>query len=955
MRTREPRRVSYSFMTADLLHYGHVRILRRARESADYHICGLLSDEASSSWQGVSICNYEERKAVLEAMDCVDEVIKQDVLDPTSNLMRIRERFPNSKIVVVHGDDWKTVPGREYIESIGGEIVQPEYYSRLSRNAIIERFKRLAAPHPEGREPLPHHFRVGNIVRFDAQAAGKLLSTKADTLKNFQPLLVSSKIEKLFVCSVNDYQEYGADIIGKIQDQFLGCTLIVRSSSANEDLYQCSRAGYYLSVGDVDSSDGEGIRLAIEKVVDSYGKDGCTRPDDQILIQSQSTDIRTSGVVFTRNLQTNTPYYVINYDDETGKTDSVTGGGTSKTVRLYRGDDVIVRSKRWKSLITAVKEIEAYLPGMVLDIEFAEQTDGTVVIFQIRPLAANVRYSEFDDEKFRALIDGQVGRYREAGGGERFLSDMAFWNPSEIISDNPHPLDYSLYREIITSRAWSTGLTPLGYSPVKYELMEQYGNKPYINLDHAFACLIPRSLGKGLRDRLREYYKDRLRADLTAHDKIEFEIALSCYDFETDSRLEGLRAAGFSEGETAKIARALTELTLFTIKGYRQRLKTDLADIKRLLDETERLAGALGKGSTAFDHIDCFNRLVDNIKRYGTPQFTTVAREAFIAKSLCRGMVGTGIFSEDEVNRFLDGITTVASDFDRDFHRFACKEMDEEEFMGRYGHLRAGTYDITSSRYDRMDFSSLSRNLRICQTHQAGRPAAGLDKKRLGAALRESAFSDITPGEFVHFIKSSIEQREYFKFEFTKSLSLALELLARAGELLGFSREELSYLEVPWIKVCRFYADERELAGFWRMAIEGRKAVYAENSALELPPVIQTDEDFFVVSSMVSRPNFITQKRVSGEVVNLDQEHNADIKDKIVLITRADPGYDWIFTQDIRGLVTEYGGAASHMAIRCAEFNVPAAIGCGGQIYNSISAWRRLRLDCKRKKILQLP
>jgi len=34
---------------------------------------------------------------------------------------------------------------------------------------------------------------------------------------------------------------------------------------------------------------------------------------------------------------------------------------------------------------------------------------------------------------------------------------------------------------------------------------------------------------------------------------------------------------------------------------------------------------------------------------------------------------------------------------------------------------------------------------------------------------------------------------------------------------------------------------------------------------------------------------------------------------------------------------------------------VPAAIGCGGQIYNSISTWRRLRLDCKRKKILQLP
>ena len=52
-----------------------------------------------------------------------------------------------------------------------------------------------------------------------------------------------------------------------------------------------------------------------------------------------------------------------------------------------------------------------------------------------------------------------------------------------------------------------------------------------------------------------------------------------------------------------------------------------------------------------------------------------------------------------------------------------------------------------------------------------------------------------------------------------------------------------------------------------------------------------------------------------------------DLNDKIVLIEGADPGYDWIFTTRFVGLITKFGGANSHMAIRCAEMQIPAAIG----------------------------
>ena len=59
---------------------------------------------------------------------------------------------------------------------------------------------------------------------------------------------------------------------------------------------------------------------------------------------------------------------------------------------------------------------------------------------------------------------------------------------------------------------------------------------------------------------------------------------------------------------------------------------------------------------------------------------------------------------------------------------------------------------------------------------------------------------------------------------------------------------------------------------------------------------------------------------------------NIKLDRKIVLIENADPGLIGYF-QNIAGLITKYG-ANSHMAIRCAEFDIPAAIGCGERDLN---------------------
>ena len=73
------------------------------------------------------------------------------------------------------------------------------------------------------------------------------------------------------------------------------------------------------------------------------------------------------------------------------------------------------------------------------------------------------------------------------------------------------------------------------------------------------------------------------------------------------------------------------------------------------------------------------------------------------------------------------------------------------------------------------------------------------------------------------------------------------------------------------------------------------------------------------------------------------------LTDKIVLIENADPGHDWLFTHDIAGLITAWGGANSHMAIRANELRLPAIIGAGEILYRKWSTSNVIFIDCANR------
>lgn len=129
--------IVYSFVVGDLFHYGHLNLLRSADALGDFHICGVLTDRSVEKYKRRPITNLKERKAIVSSLDCVDMVMSQDSRDPTENLKKIHDEFPTAKLILVHGTDWKDVPGLNFLKKIKGKLVQPPYYERLSTTKII--------------------------------------------------------------------------------------------------------------------------------------------------------------------------------------------------------------------------------------------------------------------------------------------------------------------------------------------------------------------------------------------------------------------------------------------------------------------------------------------------------------------------------------------------------------------------------------------------------------------------------------------------------------------------------------------------------------------------------------------------------------------------------------------------------------------------------------------------
>ena len=790
------------------------------------------------------------------------------------------------------------------------------------------------------------------------------ITSKADVLKNLYGKLKYSRVEKMRIVTGGEFETDPYSMAKDIGGEFGAGKIVVRSSSSNEDGMNTSNAGHYESVLGVDPGNPEEVMRAIREVLESYKCDLDDVTDEQVLIQTQVESISYSGVIFSRELKKNRPYYAITYDEDS--TDAVTSGRGGKTVYILRNAHEDSLPEHWYALIRAMRELEGVFPDYPIDVEFAVDEKNAVTIFQVRPLAASIRAEKcsVSDEEIFAAADRACQKYREIGDllGEKntILSDMAFWNPAEMIGENPHPLDYSLYREIITSSAWNQGLSYIGYKEVDGDLMYKLGNKPYISLRKSFLGLMPDDVDDRLEKKLLEYYNRKLIADPTAHDKIEFEIAFSEYDFATEDKLRELETQGFTREEIQDLSDSLFNLTNNAICNFNRNRMKDLRALNGLRVHRENTrSNWLMAHNDVITLLQYFVQLIESIKHYGTPKFARQARLAFISKAISRSLVYRGLFTDKDIDDFMMSIYTVASEYDSDFQDLVDGRITRVTFDEKYGHLRSGTYDITCDTYAHREFdlskgSAVARKQR--QTIEQLKHTS-LDMVKMLDALEDIGFY-VELKEFIDFLRDSMEEREYFKFEFTKTLSLAIDILIDIGDKLGISKEDMAYLEVTDIQLA-VSRPAGEIKKNWLRIIEKNKKAFETDSMLIFPDVVYSPGQLGCIEVWEARPNFITSECVTGEVVllenyeNEDHEDIADVAGKIVVLPKADPGYDWIFAKGIKGFITKYGGVASHMAIRCAEFNIPAAIGCGDCIYSFVEKQICITLDCAKGKIMK--
>ena len=762
-------------------------------------------------------------------------------------------------------------------------------------------------------------------------------STKAGTLARLRGHVQSARIAPMVYFTVADWQTDPAGCVSRALQVADAGPWIVRSSCRREDGAQASHAGAFLSVLNVGR---DGLAAAIGGVIASYG-DACAA--DEVLVQPMLSQVVRSGVAFSHDPNTCATYRVVSWSD--GSDTAVVTGGSGGRTWQQAALSPVEPPAELAGVLALVQELLVLFNGAPLDCEFAvtrEEQAEVLWLLQARPLILS---QAPEPERVQAerlqRIEHKVARgmlpHPFLIGRRTVYGVMPDWNPAEIIGVRPKPLALSLYRELVTDAIWAYQRHNYGYRNLRsFPLMPHFFGLPYIDVRLSFNSFIPADLDEGLAGRLVDHYIDRLLAEPTLHDKVEFEIVFSCYTLDLPERLGRLADAGFSRAECESVADSLRRLTNRIVHPKEGLWRGDAAKLDILNARRDALM------ASGTDPLERIYWLLEDAKRYGTLPFAGLARAGFVAVQMLKSLVAVGVFSDADYDAFMASVSTVSGQLARD-----RATLDQSTFLSRYGHLRPGTYDILSPRYDEAPHLYFDWSQRPPVPAPVKPFSLTLPQMRDIVKLLEAHGLQPDPVGLFDFLQAGIELRELAKFHFTRNLSDALALVAECGVQWGVSRDDLAFCDIAVFREMHVAAaDPKDLL---LRSVEQGKARYRETLTLSLPPLIANPQDVWAFEWPESEPNFVTQKQVTAMVASCENPER--LAGAIVCIANADPGFDWLFAYPIAGLITAWGGANSHMAIRAGEMGLPAVIGAGEVLYRRWSSANRLHLDCAGRRV----
>ena len=155
----------YVGLSVDIIHEGHINILKTASKYGDV-IVGLLTDEAISSYKNIPYLNYNRRKIIVQNIKYVNKVIPQTTLSYVANLNLIKPDY------VVHGDDWKKGVQKQTRQDViktlkkwSGKLIEPKYTKNISSTLIKNRILEIGVSPQNRVSRLKRLISSKNIVR----------------------------------------------------------------------------------------------------------------------------------------------------------------------------------------------------------------------------------------------------------------------------------------------------------------------------------------------------------------------------------------------------------------------------------------------------------------------------------------------------------------------------------------------------------------------------------------------------------------------------------------------------------------------------------------------------------------------------------------------------------------------------------------------------------------------
>ncbi len=720
-------------------------------------------------------------------------------------------------------------------------------------------------------------------------------------------------------------------LVEQISKEFKTTKIIIRSSSFNEDSINFTNAGKYNSFV-CSRRNLKEIKKKINILLSKFKKN-----NDQIIFQEFISDVSYAGVCFTKDINSKGPYYSLSID-YSGKTNVITSGTNSNKIKnyfIYKFNNKYF--KNFKRLINVFQELEKLYELECLDIEFAVKKK-IIYIFQCRIIPNKKGYLNktiFNNKlkKIEEKIKINKFKKKKLFGPFTIFSKMSDWNPVEILGDKASVLSLSLYSTLITDEVWAMQRNNYGYEKVlKNKLMYDFCNTPFIDLRTDLNSFLLASFPKRIKKKLIFDQLNKIYNQPNLHDKIEFEVVKSCYDFSNKNITDNLN------NDDQKIIK--NELIHFTNNIINNKyLDKDISKIKLLTTNFNII-----KKKNLIE-INKINLLINECKKNGTLPFAGIARCAFISTIIFNSLLSKKLINQFEHDNFFNSIKTISNQINLDFKKLKISKINKNYFLKIYGHLRPSSYSITSKNYKEgfSKYFNLSSNIIKNKSNSFSLSHYKIKKINLFFKKNNIKFNFET---FLNFAQESIINREKSKFEFTKYINEIFINMINYGKKYNIPRQDLEYIDIKKINYLFKPSNIQKLKDIIR---KNKEENLIANQIL-FPDLIIDPKDIYFFEQKNQIGNFVTLGQAIGKIAYIDTSKKINnINNRIVLIDNADPGYDFLFSYNILGLITKYGGPNSHMAVRCNEWGIPSIIGVGEYIFNQIKLKNTIYIDCKTK------